>query len=166
MIKTLCLLRHAQSADKQPGQPDKERELTRAGTKDAGKIGRALKKLNINFDLVISSTASRAKLTTLPVAEALRVDIHSIQWKEDIYEASANELFELVAGLDDAINTVLLVGHNPSISATAAFFSRTKMGDLPPGGLVTIRFTVSNWWKIKEDHGEFMGLLDPSRLES
>ena len=137
MIKMLYLLRHAQSADKQPSHPDKERELTLLGRKDAGKIGQAIKKLNINFDLVMSSTALRAKATTLLVTDPLGLDAAKINWNEKIYEPSVKKLLEIVLGFSEASNAVLLVGHNPSISYAAAYLLGTDMGDLPPGGLAT-----------------------------
>ena len=165
MIKMLYLLRHAQSADKQPSQPDKERELTSRGMKEAGNIGQAIKKLNINFDLVMSSTALRAKSTTLCVAESLGLEAKAITWNEEIYNASVKKLIEIVRGLNEKSSSVLLVGHNPSISYAAAYLVGTELGDLPPGGLATIRFTVSNWREIKSGAGELVSCIDPLVLD-
>ncbi len=165
MIRMLYLLRHAQSADKQPSHPDKERELTLLGRKDAGKIGGFIKKQNINFDLVISSTALRAKSTTLSVTDALSLDAKRISWNEKIYEASGKKLLEIIHGLNEASSSVLVVGHNPSISYVAVYLVGSEMGDLPPGGLATIRILVANWREIKSGSCELVSCIDPLILD-
>ena len=165
MSKKLYLLRHAQSADKQHGQVDKERELTAQGRLDATKIGRAIKKLNINFDLVISSTASRAKSTTLLVAAAIQFDTKAIEWSEEIYETAVQNLIMIVGGIDNTLDSVLLVGHNPTISYCAAYLSGTDRGDLAPGCMAILHFSSTDWKEVKQNTGKFVSLMDPSLLD-
>ena len=68
-MKTLLLLRHAKSSWKVPDLSDHDRPLNRRGKKDAPKMGRLLKEKELVPDLVIDSTARRAKDTASAVAK-------------------------------------------------------------------------------------------------
>jgi phosphohistidine phosphatase len=161
MIKTLYLLRHSQSADKQPGQRDKERELTPRGRKQAIAVGHYIKNQNIHFDLVVSSVAVRAKSTAVLVSELVSYDTYNIRWNEDIYEASFDDLLEVVVQLESRLKSVLVVGHNPAISHLARYLTSAEIADLSPAGLATIQFSFSNWKEIAHRKGDLMNYVDP-----
>ena len=63
MQRYLYLLRHAESKEKQVGQDDHERKLTPRGMREAALIGTYLYKEKTTIDIIISSTAERAKAT-------------------------------------------------------------------------------------------------------
>jgi phosphohistidine phosphatase len=69
-IKTLLILRHAKSSWKFPDLADHDRPLNKRGKRDAPKIGNLLKEKDLVPDLIISSTAVRAKRTAKMVAKA------------------------------------------------------------------------------------------------
>ncbi|NJM26507.1 MAG: hypothetical protein HC859_14535, partial [Bacteroidia bacterium] len=94
MGKFLYLLRHSQSADKQPGQPDKERELTPAGIKEALLIGAFLNKENISVDVIFTSTASRARATAQLVTDIVKLDPEKMLADEELFNASVRTFFE------------------------------------------------------------------------
>ena len=58
--KMLLLLRHAKSSWKDEDISDHERPLNKRGKKDAPKMGKLLKNLNLTPDKIISSSAKRA----------------------------------------------------------------------------------------------------------
>ena len=116
MPKKLYLMRHAQSADKQPGQPDIARELTAHGMREALQIGAYLQSENFFCDLFLCSTAIRAKSTMEFVLEALKMSTEKIQINSEIYNASTRVLYEHIVNLDDQLNSVMIIGHNPSIT--------------------------------------------------
>jgi phosphohistidine phosphatase len=72
MPRYLYLLRHAESSEKLPGQPDKERELTSRGIREAILVGSYLYKENISFDTVLCSIAERAKATANLMSDAMK----------------------------------------------------------------------------------------------
>src|SRR6185436_6244171 len=100
-MKTLYLLRHAKSSWKDDSLLDIERPLNKRGRKAAETVGRFLRKKRIIPDLVLCSTAVRARETTeIVLAAAGRSpDIH---FDERIYEAGAERLLEVVAQIDKA----------------------------------------------------------------
>ena len=157
-------MRHAQSADKQPGQADKERELTLKGMRDATQIGRHLYAQKIIPKIILSSTAVRAKTTAQLVYDALKVENEKIQLEDELYEASVRTFLELAKQLDDSTNSVMCVGHNPAISYLAEYLTKAEIGDMPPAGLAIIQFQTLNWKNIDEGTGMLTFFLTPENL--
>jgi phosphohistidine phosphatase len=164
MTKTLHLLRHAQSADKQQRQSDWERELTTEGTREATAIGNYFKKQKLNPDLVVSSDAARAKMTAIIVAKSIGYSIDKIRWQNDIYAATTETLLTTVRLLGDEFTSVLMVGHNPCLSLFSQFLTSEKTGDLATAGLVTIQFPLPGWRHLTKGSGEFIHCMHPSLL--
>ena len=113
--KRLLLIRHAKAKQ---GDRDIERPLARRGRDDARVIGEWLDAHAVP-DLAVVSPAVRTRqtwecaLAVLPVEPVLVID-------ERIYDNSVADLVEVVRGCEETATTVALIGHNPSIQATAA----------------------------------------------
>jgi phosphohistidine phosphatase len=165
MSRFLYLLRHAQSADKQPGQADKERELTLKGMQDATLIGRYLNDQKKNPKIFLSSTADRAKATMQLVCDVLKIETEKIQLEDELYEASVRTFLELVKQQDDSTDAIMCVGHNPTISYLAEYLTKAEIGDMPPAGLVIIRFRTTHWKDSNEGSGTLISFLTPENLK-
>lgn len=164
MERFLYLMRHAQSADKQPGQSDKERELTVQGIRDSIKIGGWLRTQKINPDVILSSTAMRAKATSGLLLDTLKLMPEIIQLNDELYDASVRTFLRELTELEDTLNHVICVGHNPTISYLAEYLTKAEIGDLPAGGLVIIQFDILLWHKIGEASGKFLKLITPETV--
>jgi phosphohistidine phosphatase len=158
MSYLLFLMRHAQSADKQLGQSDKERELTTLGLRQALHIGTQLKDLNFFPDTIISSPATRAKRTSELVAESSLYDLDKIIFDDELYQASVRTFLSQIHRFDEVSKNILCVGHNPTISYLAEYLTKAEIGDLPPAGLVVLKFSQP-WSKVNDGNGEFIKLL-------
>ena len=71
-MKTLLILRHAKSSWKEQDLPDHDRPLNKRGKNDAPRMGKLLKDEDLIPDLIMSSTAVRAKKTAELVAKACK----------------------------------------------------------------------------------------------
>ena len=71
-MKLLLILRHAKSSWKDPDLDDHDRPLNKRGRRDAPRMGRLLRKEDLLPDLILSSTAVRARMTAEMVADASR----------------------------------------------------------------------------------------------
>ena len=69
-MKSLHLLRHAKSSWKDPGRNDHDRPLSKRGRQTAKMMAAYLRRAKIAPDLVICSTAMRARQTLDPIAKA------------------------------------------------------------------------------------------------
>jgi phosphohistidine phosphatase len=166
MPRFLYLMRHAQSADKQPGQADNERELTPQGMRDALSIGGYLYDQKINLDLILSSTAIRAKHTAERVIDAAGLHPDKLQSDVELYTASVRTFLELIKQTDDLYITLMCVGHNPVISYLAEYLTKAEIGDMPPAGTAVIKFNVNHWKEMDQGYGELIALVTPENFKS
>jgi len=164
MFFHLYLLRHAQSADKQASQTDQERELTTQGVKESLQIGYYLKSKNFSPDLIYSSPAQRAQTTAQMVSEVLKLEEDRIRIEEELYNASVRTFFNWLNSLDDGYNTVMCVGHNPTLSYVAEYLTGAEIGEMAPAGLVAIEFKQFSWKDISQGNGVLIENINPTTL--
>ena len=118
--RTLVLLRHAKAET--PGErPDADRHLTERGRADADAAGSWLADEGLRPDLVLCSPATRARQTWHGVAVALaQADpggaAPDVRYEPALYEGGRTEVIDLLRGVAEGTSTVLVVGHNPTMS--------------------------------------------------
>lgn len=143
-MRTLYLLRHAHSLEKEAGQTDKMRELSSIGTSQCIAIGRYIQLKEYPIERVISSDAHRAIQTASLVTQPLRIKQEEIVIEEEIYKASIPSFLAVVQA--QHTDNVLLVGHNPTISYFAEYFTDEDIGEVPPGTLMVLHSTSFTDW--------------------
>lgn len=112
--RTLVVVRHAKS-DWSFGLPDEERPLADRGRRDAPAIGRWLAEHVEPVDLVVCSTAKRARQTWQLAGAGLDPQ-PPVRHDERVYAASPTELLTVLSELPDETPSVVLVGHNPGLA--------------------------------------------------
>ena len=151
-MKSVILFRHGKSDWQAPYGNDHERPLAKRGVEAAMKMGKFLFEKNQVPELVISSTAVRAK-TTVELA------INSAKWtsklvlERGIYGGSPDFLLELIHSQDDVYNSICLVGHEPNFSF---FISRASNQDyihFTTANMAKINFDINMWSKLQFGNG-------------
>ena len=145
MAKELLLVRHAKSSWDDPYLDDHDRPLNKRGLQNAPKMGKRLQGWGILPDAWISSTARRAITTAEILAEKVGFPPDQIQRTKDLYHASATDLQEFIAGLDDAIDSAILFGHNPGMTSLVANLYGLPIDNLPTCGVVHLQFNENTW---------------------
>jgi phosphohistidine phosphatase len=115
-VRRLVLLRHAKSA--WPDVPDRERPLARRGQRDAPVMGRWLRDAGLVPDLVVCSTARRARETWQLAQPCLGAAL-PVRFDERVYQASAAQLLALIRREPAAVRTLLVMGHDPAVPGLA-----------------------------------------------
>ncbi|WP_258726854.1 SixA phosphatase family protein [Cellulomonas sp. NS3] len=120
--RRLVLLRHAKA---EPGGvlDDHVRTLALEGRRQAGLVGASLRDAGLVPDLVLCSSAVRTRQTWDLARNALGTDAPHVEVSDELYTAGARELLELVRSVDPDARTVLLVGHEPTVSQAAALLA-------------------------------------------
>jgi len=113
MSRRLIVLRHAKS-DWPDGVPDHDRPLAARGRREAALAGRWLAEHAADIDLVVCSSAVRARRTWKHAARQFDT-APQLRVEDRLYAASHDRLVEVVRELPDACRTVLFIGHNPGL---------------------------------------------------
>jgi phosphohistidine phosphatase len=112
----LYLLRHAEAGKRLPAQArDAERSLTAKGKEELEDVARALSRLKIRPDHIVSSPLKRSRETASIVAKALKERDKVEIWDELKPEGSKQELYKRLSKLKPE-SSVLCVGHEPYLS--------------------------------------------------
>lgn len=133
---------------------DFERPLNKRGRKSAPSMGKILKKLKVAPDLVISSPATRAAMTARIIADQIDYPLGDIWYSETMYGFSEDTLIRVVEHIDDAVNEVMLIGHNPALTDFANYIGDRPVSNIPTCGVFGVNLKISSWAKISEHCGK------------
>lgn len=162
-MKSLLLLRHAKSSWNHPGLPDHDRPLSGRGKRDAPRMGRLLREQGILPNLIVSSTAKRARKTANEVARQSGYS-GEILLDDQFYHANVGQWMATVKNLADSYNRVMLVGHNPGLEELLAELTNT-WHPLPTAALAHVRLTIEQWAQLGDsNHGTLIDLWKPKEL--
>jgi phosphohistidine phosphatase len=164
-MKTIYITRHAKSSWDIPGIGDEERPLLEKGKKRSKKVIDYLKAKDAKIELVLTSHALRAVETARIFAHALKIEPEKIRIHQHIYHSDADGLFNEFYDLDNEIKSVMIVGHNPSITGFANHFLKSKIDWLPTSGLVCISIKTDKWEEISIAEHKTKYVLIPKDLE-
>ena len=135
--KTLYIARHAKSSWNDPTQSDFDRPLNPRGLRDAPQMADRLEALGVRPQIILASPALRAR-TTAEVYQATLGGI--LRLDERIYEASLTSLIYLVQEAFETADTLMIVGHNPGLTALNDRLGGPSVYALPTAAVTAIRF--------------------------
>jgi phosphohistidine phosphatase len=148
MGKQLYLVRHADAEEQGAGQKDFDRELTHQGLLKASRAGQLLADLGASPGALFASTAKRAAYTAELIHERTG-QAAALLLEDNLYNASPRTLLDFIAKLDDKIEVVLLVGHNPGISYVAEYLTgEAVVSDMSPGGIAHLVLDLDHWQQV------------------
>ena len=146
-MKRLLLLRHAKAAPATDPLADSTRPLARRGEQDARKIGERLREHRRRPGLILTSPAVRALKTAQLVADALDYRRESIGLEQRLYLAQPAAIAEIIAAQSAAVETLLVVGHNPGLSELVNDLLPTfDVDDLPTAAIVGLDYAAATDW--------------------
>jgi len=159
-MKKLILIRHAHTENSSDSGKDVDRKLTSEGMKNASLLGKYLKDEDIQIHALISSGAARAQLTAELISGPLGYDLEQIIVEDTLYEISVRGLFDYICRLEERWQTVVIIGHNPTLSYMADYLSDQVVHGMSPASLVQINFEVDSWTALTKGQGEFIEYYD------
>jgi phosphohistidine phosphatase len=161
-MKTILLLRHGKSKRGPEYETDFERPLAKRGKRDAARVGAFLAEQDLVPDLVLSSRAERARQTTLRCTEAADYQ-GEVRFEEVLYFAGDDAYLELLGALDDAVGSVLVVGHNPDMESVIETLSG-QYARMPTAALARVDVEVERWADLVEGGGRLAWVQLPRAL--
>lgn len=147
-MKTMIIVRHAKSSWDNPMLTDHDRPLLEIGKKRTRLVVNKLQELGVRVDLIVSSSAVRALETAKYMAKGLGYQAELIKSSSYYYMASTQDLLNEFFDLPDQFATVMLVGHNPTLTNLANQFLTKPLDNLPTSGVVQLQFKTDKWDQI------------------
>ena len=167
MPKTLLVLRHGKSSWKDLSLDDHDRPLKKRGKRDAKRVGAFLREKGLIPDLILTSSAKRARGTAKRVTKggdfkrAVPVEKH-----RQLYHAEPETIVEVLQGIDGARDRVMIVGHNPGLEDLLELL----LGEwyrMPTAALAQIGLPIADWHDLTPGVvGELRHLWTPDMLDA
>lgn len=157
-MKHLLLMRHAKSDWSADYATDHDRPLNERGVRSARAIGKVLTEHSQTPDLVISSSAVRARTTAQLAAEAGR-------WASEIvidsrlYGSGADTVVELASQARE-VGRLMLVGHQPTWSVLVSLLTGDRV-EMKTATVAVIAFDLSAWSDLPGATGEVEKVYHP-----
>ncbi len=152
-MKDLILVRHAKSSWNDPALGDHERVLNQRGRRDAPDMGGRLRLRGCDPDLIVSSSAVRARETARILAGELDYSPDGIKVQDRLYGAGPAELVEVIRATDASVGILMLVGHNPGLTVLANRLGPREILNLPTCAMLHLQFDVDTWSAVGTDRG-------------
>ena len=149
-MKRLLLMRHGKACAKSYGVSDHDRALTNKGALITKIMSDKIIKYNTSFDLMLTSSASRALSTCKIVASILDYDEKNIKVVPSIYNCTSSHLEQIIRKIDIFIDSVAIFGHNPTLHYMCDYLSDQTTKRFSESSMVCVDFNSQNWQKCFE----------------
>ena len=162
-MKSILLLRHAKSDWNASLGNDHDRPLNKRGRRAASLVGKFVRATDQITDLVLSSTATRARTTAELANEAGRWNC-PIELVQELYGASTEMVLALIQRQDESDDSLMIVGHEPTCSGLVAKLTGGGRVRYPTAALARINFHVDRWSEVDFGMGQLIFLIPPKIL--
>ena len=162
-MKTLLILRHGKSSWDEPVD-DHERPLKGRGKKAAVRMGQEIRARDLMPELILSSTAKRARKTARRAARSAGYEGDIVETGA-LYFTGVEGHLESLAQVSDVHQRIMIVGHNPNLENLVQELTGEEVV-LPTAALAGIELEVDSWSAIADSSGKLQFLLLPRELEA
>lgn len=142
-MHTLTLMRHAKSSWKDTSLSDLDRPLNGRGRRAAVAMAKRLRIAGYIPDLVIVSSALRTQQTAQALQKVYHGQLRLIT-EPILYEATPADYETVIRRVDEAVDHLMMIGHNPTMEWLASVLSGRDV-TLPTAAY--IRFKIANQWQ-------------------
>lgn len=164
----LLLLRHAKAEPARAGQPDHERALEKRGRKDAARMGLDLAGRDEAPDRILCSSSQRTRETWGQARSAFSAAPEPAYMRE-LFEAESDYI-EIIRGHGGDAASLMVVGHNPAIHATAVRLAENVASgdgaamqrDFPTSAVAILEFSGA-WSDLQSGSMRLAAFLRPER---
>ncbi|WP_055445031.1 SixA phosphatase family protein [Lacinutrix himadriensis] len=146
-MKKITIIRHAKSSWEHP-VIDFERPLKERGLEDAFLVSSYAKDKIISPDLILSSDAIRARSTADIFIKKLNFQSIDFQTNNKLYDFAGNDLIQVIKSCDNAINHLMIFGHNFAITSFVNTYGSVVYDNVSTSGLVSIDFDIDTWQNL------------------
>ena len=162
-MPTLLLMRHAKSDWDAEYGTDHDRPLNDRGRRSARLMGRVLTEEGLAPEVVISSTALRARTTA-------ELAIEAGEWRAELvldralYESGPQGVLAAGAETPAKIGRLMLVGHQPTWSMLVARLTGER-AEMKTASVAVIDLAFDSWADLPGSSGTLKGVIEPKSFD-
>lgn len=164
-MKQLLVLRHAKSDWKTSFDSDHERPLAKRGVRAARLMGRLLTTLDLEPDLILSSTAVRARQTA-ELASASGGWTCPLVLREEFYGSNPVAVLSVIQAQQAEHSRLLLTGHEPTWSELVGTLTGGGEPRMPTAAMARIDLPIDDWVDLRAAQGTLVWLVPPKLLRA
>ena len=159
----ITLIRHGKAEMPRIGGNDFDRGLIQRGMQNAEAVGQFMQAHRMLPDLVLVSPAARTRQTHELMA-ANWPNPPSVIYEDKLYEVSADSLLRLIFEHGRDVETLAVVGHNPSLVVLLTYFVGLVDGEInlayfPTCCIADIGFDAAKIGDIDPEDGRLLSLV-------
>jgi phosphohistidine phosphatase len=149
-LRHIVVIRHAKSSWDDPSVADHDRPLSKRGRNALAGLREHIEGLELRPELVMCSSSRRTRETLAGIRAAFGRKAR-VKSDSSLYAASAEQLVTELRRLDDQVNTVVLIGHNPGVAdlvdllAAASATGRVAIDKFPTAAVAVL--SVADPWR-------------------
>lgn len=147
-MKTIYFVRHAKSSWKYD-VIDHERPLKSRGITDAGLVSSYVAPKLIAPQKIFSSNATRALSTAEFFKKAWNISETDFSTHYDLYDFSGQQVLDFISDIDNALTTVMIVGHNHALTSIVNMLGDRVIDLVPTSGFVILQFETNSWKSLQ-----------------
>lgn len=150
-MKRVYIVRHGKSDWDQLELNDLERPLKKRGITNSQDMSEHMLDLSWIPDIIISSPAVRAYDTAKIFADVLDLKGAAFKVDERLYLPDFPSLLKFILYLSDDVDSVMIVGHEPSLSNLINHFVPNPIDKVVTGSLTSLTFNTKEWREVSPD---------------
>lgn len=163
-MKRFFFVRHAKSSWEDASLPDYKRILLNEGIERTKKVIGFLRNKEVHPEVILCSHAVRAQKTAELLAEGLHIDLNKISVHPEIYETNIPNILSLIYSLPENCCDVMIVGHNPTITELASYFSDKRLMDFSTSAVYGVEIDTDEWTEIHTAKRNTLFYINPKML--
>jgi phosphohistidine phosphatase len=157
-MKTIFIGRHAKSSWADLLMSDFERPLNERGKHDAPIMAHRLKEMGFSPQCIISSPANRALSTAKYYAKTFDLPVHT---KANLYHGVPENYIEALQEADDTFDSVILFGHNPTLTMIANEIQYNCIDNIPTSGVIIATSDKNKWSDVEWKNCKLIKIIYP-----
>ena len=162
-MKRLYVMRHAKSDWHAGAATDHARPLNGRGRRAAPLMGRYLADIGETPELVITSSAVRARTTAELAIEAGDWGAR-LQVTDSLYGTGPDGVLNVIGGVSDDIDRLMVVGHQPTLGGLVATLSGGNVAVKTATVVILDLYLGRSWQSDTPPHGEIIAVLQPRHV--
>lgn len=163
-MKTLIMVRHAQSGNHSATNKDIDRTLDNRGRMDAADMAKILKKNKITPDVFLSSPAQRAIETASCFLNTFEADRNKLLVDSKLYEPTVSGIYTVTEQILNNYNVAIIFTHNPGITAFINDLLGSFPYSMPTCGMLAVKIVTDDWNEIRFAERQLLFFEYPGRV--